>query len=107
MAQIDYAQLEIDLVAARDAAIDAATRVADGGSSNFDSLELHLPRARTRRVEGVAAKAGLQGYKWRNSRFHFSNPIYAQGFRRTIQVETMARVMRERAWDARVYSKLD
>lgn len=103
-----YEQLERDLKVAVENAKRVAENAEDGGTCNFDSLELRLPRWNREKVKETAKNAGVGAWfsdYWKA--FIISVPVFAQADRRTIQAEEMARTMKELGYSASVYYQID
>ena len=82
----------------------------DGGTCNFDTLALKLPRYNEKETLKAIESAGTRAYKtsWCGEYFFFiSNPVIAQGTKRTAQAEIMANYMRDKGYDAYVYYQMD
>lgn len=101
-----YTRLTDDLRAASSAALLSADH-DDGGTCNFDSLMLSLPRWNHQKIEDAIENAGLTGYHLTGSSWCISPPIPAQGFRRTAQAEAMRDKMKELGYTAAVYYQID
>jgi len=103
-----YLKLANDLTKAVEAA-RMKVPSEDGGTCNFDSLMLYLPRWEVAKVKLAAEAAGIfaskcYGYK---STFTFSVPVGAQGYARTRQAEVMDRVMKDLGYDSGVFYMMD
>jgi hypothetical protein len=104
----DYAKLLTDLNDARMAAIKAAQQNPnDGGSSNFDKACLNLGRVDGAKVQETFQLAGLQGHFRNNWGWLLVPPAGGQGFKSTLQAETMQKLLKERGWNADVYYQVD
>jgi len=82
----------------------------DGGTCNFDSLQLYLPRYQEKRVMESTMAAGLRCFKyilWGHLSYVFSVPVPRQGNARTRQAEAMCETMRDKGYDASVYYQMD
>lgn len=82
----------------------------DGGTCNFDSLQLKLPRYNERLTIAAMEAAGLTGYKatfWKLAFFVVSPPINRQANARTRQARKMEKVMSKLGYDASVYYRMD
>lgn len=103
----------LKLVDALKQAAESARPLADtedGGTCNFDSLELELPRWNEEKTIAAFHAAGLSGFKTTQFRcpvFVISPPISRQGTARTRQAEKMRDVMKELGWDASVWYQMD
>lgn len=103
-----YEQLTKDLEIAKKEAIAVAAMTDDGGTCNFDSLMLSLPRKQHAKVFDAVKKAGLRAWYsefWKS--FIISTPVFAQGNRRTAQAEKMRDFMESVGYDASVYYQMD
>lgn len=95
------------------AAVEAAKAVAggeDGGTCNFDSMMLDLPKWNQTLIELSAKEAGIQAFDTRILRhkyYIFSVPFGGQGNARTRQAEAMAQAMKSAGYDASVYYQID
>lgn len=103
-----YLKLAEDLAKAAEAA-RMTVPPEDGGTCNFDSLMLYLPRWEAAKVKLAAEAAGIYagkccGYK---STFTFSVPVFAQGYARTKQAEVMDRVMKDLGYESGVFYMMD
>lgn len=82
----------------------------DGGTCNFDALELSLPRWNEEAVMNAVHAAGLTGFKTTVLRcpvFVIDPPVGRQGNARTRQAEKMRDVMKAEGFDASVYYQMD
>jgi len=82
----------------------------DGGTCNFDSLELTLPRWNEEKTIAAIEAAGLHGYKstvWRTVVYVISPPMGGQGNARTRQAEAMRGYMEGIGYSASVYYAMD
>lgn len=103
-----YEQLTKDLEIAKKEAIVFATMTDDGGTCNFDSLMLSLPRKQHAKVFEAVEKAGLRAWHsnfWKA--FIISTPVFSQANRRTAQAEIMRDIMKDCGYDASVYYQMD
>lgn len=94
-------------------AVEAAKAVAggeDGGTCNFDSMSLDLPRWNQNLIELSAKEAGIRVFDtkiFRHKYYIFSVPFGGQGNARTRQAEAMAQAMKSAGYDASVYYQID
>lgn len=106
-----YAKLRDDLRAALQAGREAEEANAeDGGTCNFDSAAICLPRWIAAKVEQAAEEAGTSCFKWelfRNPRFVFSPDTRAQGNARIRNAEAMTAALRSMGYDAMDYCQMD
>lgn len=82
----------------------------DGGTCNFDSLELSLPGYREAETLKAAEKAGLRAWTtkiFKTKVYVVSVPVGRQGNARTRQAESMKKTMQELGYDASVYYQMD
>ena len=106
-----YAKLRDDLRKALAAGKAAETEnPEDGGTCNFDSASISLPRWRSSLVEQAAAEAGTGCFTWSlfgGSRFVFSPDTRSQGNARSRNAEAMTEALRSMGYDAMDYSQMD
>jgi uncharacterized protein YcgL (UPF0745 family) len=82
----------------------------DGGTSNFDALELTLSQWGESKVIAAAESAGLRAYQTKDFGvpvFVFSTPVSRQGNARTQQAETMRDKMKDLGYDSSVWYQMD
>jgi hypothetical protein len=104
-----YEKLTADLKQAIESA-KAVSNSEDGGSCNYDSLELVLPYWNTEKAESAIESAGLHSFthvRWGARLFIISVPFGGQGNRRTQQAEAMAKSMRDVGYEASVWYQMD
>lgn len=101
-----YSLLAMHLKQAADAARPLAD-TEDGGTCNFDQLELIMPGWRAKSVLAAATKAGLQAWEFGRGVFCFLPPVRRQGDARTRQAEKMRDVMASLGYEATVYYQMD
>ena len=110
MAKTDkYTQLASDLTAAVAAARIAASG-PDGGTCNFDSLMLSLPRWKAAKIESAAKAAGIDTYDVTycgRKVWLFSTPCPAQADANTRQAKAMYKAMKEAGYNASVWYQMD
>lgn len=104
-----YAKLAKDL---RDALEYGRTLAGDddGGTSNFDSPSIDLPRWNKALVEEAAKEAGLSCSTWDvlgHKQYVFSVPGSGQGLMRTRTAEAMSWYLRRKGYAASVYYQMD
>lgn len=106
-----YAQLRDDLRAALRAGRDAErANPEDGGSCNFDSASLYLPRWNTEKVEQAAKEAGTNCFKWKlfgKTRYVFRPDTCGQGNARSRNAEAMTAALHKMGYDAFNYCQAD
>lgn len=82
----------------------------DGGTCNFDSLELTLQGYREAETLKAAEEAGLMAFTtkiFKQKVYVVSVPISRQGNARTRQAEAMAKTMQALGYSASVYYQMD
>ena len=82
----------------------------DGGTCNFDSPTLHLPRWNADSVKEAAKSAGLRCFEWKpfgQTFWVFSVPCAGQGYTRTNAAEAMRRYLEKLGYDAGMYYQAD
>lgn len=107
-----YAQLRDDLVAAYEAAAEAARASGDGGTCNMDTLMITFPRGRAAAVEAaVKAAGGSYASSWS---FHYGAGAFSidvphggQAQSRTAAVEAARKSLKDRGWEAWVRYVID
>ena len=104
-----YAKLAKDLKAALD--YGASKRGADdGGTCNFDSPTLYLPRWNKEKIKEAAKAAGLRCFEWKpygRTFWTFSVPCAGQGYTRTNAAEAMSAYLGDIGYDAGMYYQTD
>ncbi len=104
-----YKRLADDLKAAVKVA-ELAADGEDGGTCNFDSLMLYLPRWNGTMVKQAAEDAGIRAFSstcFGCKCWLFGVPSGGQADRRTRQAEAMAQVMKAAGYTAGVYYQMD
>ena len=95
-----YAKLRADLEIAKAVGREAEDRYMiennynDGGTCNFDSPTILLPRWNKKKVESLGA------FEWYKSRFVFSPNSRCQGYGRTVNAEAMSKALTEMGYSA-------
>lgn len=105
-----YEQLKNDLIEAVKRAKEKAIITPDGGTCNFDSCILYLPRYDEGKTIEAIKGAGIGGYKseyFGKVCYMLGNPIFSQGDARTAQAETIEAFMRSRGYKTGVYYMMD
>lgn len=106
-----YAQLRDDLRAALQAGRAAEEAdPEDGGSSNFDSASLYLPRWNKAKVEQAAKEAGTGCFTWKlfgQLRYVFRPDTHSQGNARSRNAEAMTAALCGMGYDACDYCQAD
>lgn len=103
-----YQKLFEDVLAAMAEAERVATEnPEDGGTCNFDSPAVYLPKFNKKIVEKVFEKAGTFSFEWGKNTFVFGTRTGGQANRRTRAAEAAYEVMKSRGYDATVYYQMD
>ena len=101
-----YAKLRDDLIIAVEAG-KKADYGEDGGTCNFDSPSLLLPRWQEKKIKQAAKEAGIGCFKWYGARYVFSTPTRAQGNRNCRVSEAMCKALTELNYDCVEYCQAD
>lgn len=101
-----YKQLAIDLEKAKIYAWEHMGN-NDGGSFNFDSPYIYLPRWRQKLVSAAAKTAGLSCYKRRSGSFLLNIPEVGDGYTRTKAAELMSDFLEKLGYHTGVFYMLD
>lgn len=101
-----YAKLRDDLIKAVEAG-KKADYGEDGGTCNFDSPSLLLPRWQEKKIKQAAKEAGIGCFKWYGARYVFSTPTRAQGNRNCRVSEAMCKALTELNYDCVEYCQAD
>lgn len=109
-------QIEAILTAGNEAAI-VADPIQDGGTCNFDTPTLILPRVRAAAVEAAGEATGIHVHRiqWMGSTaWWISTESLGQGSRRTTMAEAATRAMQAKIeelgrkdWSATTYYQMD
>lgn len=94
-----YLQLTNDLKEASKLAIEAASKIDDGGSANLDSVFMRLKGFREQKTIEAIHAAGLSGFKtiWFGmAGFIVNPPCVGQGNKRNIAMETMIKFLKDK-----------
>ena len=106
-----YAKLRDDLVTALKAGRAAEeANPEDGGTCNFDSAAISLPRWRSALVERAAQEAGTRCFGWDlfgGRRYVFIPNTSAQGNARSRNAEAMVEALKSMGYDAMDYCQMD
>lgn len=105
-----YAKLRDDLKAALEQTAHIEQDEDDGGTCNFDSPSLRLPRWNGKLIEQAAKEAGSSAFKWDlygNIRWVFNPCSSGQGNRRSRRAEAITKVLRAMGYDAIDYCQAD
>jgi hypothetical protein len=105
-----YLKLAEDLAAAHSTALAETADVDDGGTCNFDSPMLSLPRWNRAHVEEAARIAGVGAFQWRGwagTYWVFCPRVPAQANRRSACSERMYELLKEKGYDASMYYQMD
>lgn len=104
-----YEKLTEDLIAAKNHAEQFAD-TEDGGTCNFDSAALFLPRWNTAKTEEAFKKAGLRTSKWTlwGTTYYLVLGCYSgQANRRTQMAEAVCKYLKNLGYDASMYYQMD
>lgn len=104
-----YKKLSEDLKAAIETA-KLFDNGEDGGTCNFDSPSLALPRWNESKVKQAAKEAGTSCFKWElygGARYVFTPPTRAQGNRRCRVSEAMCKALTDLQYDVLEYCAMD
>lgn len=105
-----YKKLRDDLIIAVEAG-KKADYGEDGGTCNFDSPSLLLPRWQEKKVKQAAKEAGIGCFKWElfgGARYVFSTPTIAQGNRNCRVSEAMCKALTDLGYpNVLEYSSMD
>lgn len=104
-----YQKLAEDLKAALEYGLEHAGE-DDGGTCNFDSPTLYLPRWKKQMVQTAAKAVGLGCSIWKafsKSVYVFSVPGVGQGYTRTYAAEAMSKFLGELGYDSGMYYQMD
>lgn len=106
---MDYEKLVNDLIEARKVAIAEGTRNKDdGGTCNFDTPIIHLPRVRKEKIKEIAEKAGVELYKWDSGTYHICGDfLWGQAYLRTRMAEAFEKSLADKGYDTYVYYAMD
>lgn len=84
----------------------------DGGTCNFDSPTLYLPRWNKEQVKAAVKAAGLNSFEWKpfgrqRTFLVVSVPCAGQGYTRTNAAEAMSKRLGELGYDSGMYYQMD
>lgn len=81
----------------------------DGGTCNFDSTAIYLPRWQRKKVEQAAKEAGTSCFYWVSfgSHFVFHPQTKAQANARSRNAEAMTKALQRMGYDAIDYCQID
>lgn len=105
-----YSKLEQDLRTAFTAGLKASAAVSDGGTCNFDSAKVYLPRWSESKVESAAKAAGgfaSKRVQYGQAVFYLTVGPTGQGFKRTVCAEKIRDVLNQLGYDAAVSYVMD
>ena len=106
-----YAKVRDDLKKALAAGVAAeAAQTEDGGTCNFDSAALYLPRWNARKVEQAAKEAGTRCSDWNlfgQKPFVFFPFTHAQANARSRNAEAVTKSLQSMGYDAIDYCHID
>lgn len=102
-----YERLAADIVEARKAGLQAEVEYVkahgDGGSCNFDGVEMKLPRWREDKIKEVVGDGWRSGSGW----FVFVPDTHCQGMGRTTNAEAMRKYLYKLGYECFEYYCLD
>lgn len=104
-----YAKLRDDLKTAL-AATAYLEQTEDGGTCNFDSPALKLPRWNSKKIEQAAEEAGCGAWKWDlwgNSRWVISFRSSGQANRRSRRADALVKALSGMGYDCTEYCAMD
>lgn len=105
-----YKKLAEDLKQAHEAALAACANVDDGGTCNFDSPALDLPRWNGEQIKEAAKAAGVGAWKWESfghAKWVICPRSGAQGNKNSAVAEYMAERLRGAGYDCMMYYAMD
>lgn len=103
-----YAKLRDDLRIALKAGRSAEdANPEDGGTCNFDSAALKLPRWKEAMVKQAAKEAGTGAFKWHNGWFVFGPNTSGQANARSRNAEAMTKSLDSLGYEAFEYCQMD
>jgi hypothetical protein len=105
-----YSKLAEDCAKAKELALQAAAKVDDGGTCNFDSVFMKLPRWNESQTLDALKAGGLSGYKtkWLGSQgFLVSPPRVGQANKRTTAMEAMKHFFEAAGYAVHGYYQMD
>lgn len=82
----------------------------DGGTCNFDSPSLYLPRWIEKKVKQAAKEAGTSAWKWDlygKAHYVIHPPTHGQANRRSRVSEAMCKILEDMGYDVFEYSAMD
>ncbi len=104
-----YAKLRDDLIAAYNST-EHLESTEDGGTCNFDSPALVLPRWNSEKIKQAAKEAGGGAWKWElwgHTRWVFSFPTSGQANRRSRRAEAIIDFLRSMGYECLEYCAMD
>lgn len=103
-----YATLRDDLKKALATGREAeAKNPEDGGTCNFDSAAIYLPRWRESMVEQAAKEAETSCFKWEDGFYVFSPNTRAQANARSRNAEAMTKALENLGYKVFEYQQMD
>lgn len=105
-----YEQLKNDLKYAVEKATEIAYQTDDGGTCNFDSCILYLPRYNKDKTLETIKETGIRAFKgnyYGKVCYILENPVYAQADRNTIQAEIINKIMGNKGYNVGMYYQMD
>ena len=101
-----YAKLRDDLIFALRDTYDLES-TEDGGTCNFDSPVLNLPRWNADKLQRAMREAGARAWRWHSSMWVIVFSSSGQGNRRSRRAEAIYRKLKELGYDAFMYYQMD
>ncbi len=102
-----YAKLRDDLIKARESGLKRAAVSDDGGTCNFDSPAIKLPRWQVAKVKQAAAEAGCGCFVWFSGVYVFVLRCDGQANKVTAAAEAAEKALKNAGYDAFVYYQAD
>jgi hypothetical protein len=105
-----YADLMDAFTRAKEYAFEKTASEQDGGTCNFDSVILFLPRWDVMRVMNAASAAGVNcrpATVWGKKAFMIAAPLVGQANRRTVFVESMRESLKRDGYDTGMWYQMD
>lgn len=103
-----YIKLRDDLRAVHKIGLDAAARVDDTGTCNFDAPALRLPRWSHAKIEQACKEAGGSCFYWDEFGRHvICLRIPGQALKREVAAEAMTEALSKMGYDAFCYQAID
>ena len=105
-----YLKLAADLAEVHARALAETADVDDGGTCNFDSPTLMLPRwvkAYVREAARIAGVGAFQTKTWGSTFWVICPRVPAQANRRTVCAERMSQLLNEKGYESYMYYQMD